>query len=156
MLYAEGVVRTFGARDVLDGVEFIVSSGERAGLVGPNGAGKSTLLKLLAGEDQPDAGRCGYRGDSLGYLRQEAGLESERPLFEEMWTAFPEARAIERRIEEVSAAIEAGDGDIDALVERQGRLFEEFEALDGYRIERRIGRVLDGLGFGPGDRQKLC
>lgn len=156
MLYAEGVVRTFGARDVLDGVEFIVSTGERAGLVGPNGAGKSTLLKLLAGEDRPDAGRCGYRGDSLGYLRQEAGLESERPLFEEMWTAFPEARATERRIEEVSAAIEAGDGDIDALVERQGRLFEEFEALDGYRIERRIGRVLDGLGFGASDRQKLC
>lgn len=156
MVYAEGLVRSFGPRDVIDGAEFIVSNGERVGLVGPNGAGKSTLLKLLAGDDTPDAGRAGYRGDSLGYLKQEAGLDSERALFDEMWTAFPEARAIDRKIHEISAEIERGGGDLDALIEAQGKLFEDFESLDGYRIEQRIGRVLDGLGFAPDDRTKLC
>jgi len=157
MLFAENVSKSFGPVDVLDGVSFIIGDGERAGLVGPNGAGKSTLLKLLAGDEKPDTGACGVRGGGPpGYLRQEAGLGPDRPLLDEMWTAFPEAQAIDRQVHEVSAQIERGDGDLDALIEEQARLFEEFERLDGYRIDQRIGRVLNGLGFAPADREKAC
>ena len=155
MFHAEGVSKSYGGLDVLEDVSFVVGGGERVGLVGPNGAGKTTLLRLLAGEDEPDAGTAGHRG-SLGYLRQEAGLDPRRALVEELWTAFPEARETEARLNEVAARIERGRGDIDALIAEQGDLFDRFERLDGYRIERRIGRVLDGLGFAPGDRSKLC
>src|SRR5690606_8557929 len=75
---------------------------------------------------------------------------------EELWTAFPEALAVERELAGLAARIERGEGDLDALIEEQGRLFERFEALDGYRIERRIGRVLAGLGFDPEDRGRAC
>jgi ATP-binding cassette subfamily F protein 3 len=168
MLYAERVVRSFGPLDVLHDVTFIVSPGERVGLVGPNGAGKSTILRLLAGDDQPDEGACGARGggpDSgrdgrrdarVGYLKQEAGHDADRPLMTELWAAFPEPRAIEQELQDVAHRIERADGDLDALIERQARLFERFEALDGYRIEQRIGRVLDGLGFSHEDRGKRC
>jgi ATP-binding cassette subfamily F protein 3 len=164
MLYAEGVTKSFGPLEVLSGVDFIIGKGERVGLVGPNGSGKTTLLKIIAGDDEPDEGEAGRkgtasamgRGDELGYLRQEAGLDPDNLLVEELWLAFPEARQIELRLEEIAHAIETGDGDIDALIEEQAHLFEEFDRLDGYRIEKRIGRVLDGLGFEPGDRDKSC
>jgi ATP-binding cassette subfamily F protein 3 len=156
MFYVEHVARSFGPVDVLNDVTFVVSEGERAGLVGPNGAGKSTILRLLAGDDAADEGDCGYRGDVPGCLRQEPGLDSERTLFEEMWLAFPEPCAVEAELHEVAARIERGDAELDRLIERQGELFERFEALDGYRIEQRIGRVLDGLGFKGADRSKKC
>ncbi len=157
MLYAESVSKSFGPVDVIEDCSFIVGDRERVGLVGPNGAGKSTLLKLLAGDERPDEGRCGVRGGgALAYLRQEAGHEDERPLFDEMWTAFPEARGVDLRLHDIAARIERGDTEIDALIDEQGALFEEFERLDGYRIDQRIGRVLDGLGFAPADRSKLC
>ncbi len=163
MLFAESVARSFGGLDVLQGVSFTVGKGERAGLVGPNGAGKTTLLRIIAGEDEPDEGRAGVSGKShegrageLGYLKQEAGVESDNTLFAEMWTAFPEARRIELRLAEIAEALVAGDGDVDALIEEQATLFEEFDRLDGYRIESRIARVLDGLGFSVPDRQKRC
>lgn len=156
MLYLENVSKAFGGNDVLRGVSFTVGDGEKAGLVGPNGAGKSTILRLIAGVETPDSGHAGSRGGDLGYLRQEAGLDDANTLIQELWLAFPEARAIERRLAEVAAAIEAGQGDLDALIDEQARLFEQFEALDGYRIEARIGRVLDGLGFAPGDAEKRC
>jgi ATP-binding cassette subfamily F protein 3 len=156
MLYAESVAKSYGPVEVLRDVSFAVSAGERAGLVGPNGAGKSTLLRLVSGEEPPDAGGCGHRTGALGYLRQEAALDPGRTLFEELWTAFPEARAVERELEDVAARIERGAGELDALIERQGALFERFESMDGYRIESRIGRVLDGLGFEPGYRAKTC
>ena len=42
---------------MLDRVSLAVSPGDRIGIVGPNGIGKSTLLRVLAGLEQPDAGR---------------------------------------------------------------------------------------------------
>jgi ATP-binding cassette subfamily F protein 3 len=156
MLYAEHVARTFGNLDVLKDATFNVSEGERAGLVGPNGAGKSTLLRLIAGEDAPDEGACGHRGGTLGYLKQEAGHDAERSLVDEMWTAFPEAREIDLELHEIAGKIERGDEDLNALIDEQGRLFDAYEAMDGYRIDTRIGRVLDGLGFVQADREKLC
>jgi ATP-binding cassette subfamily F protein 3 len=156
MFYAESVARSFGPLSVLEDVTFILGDGERAGLVGANGAGKSTLLAILAGEDEPDAGAGGHRGGSLGYLRQEAGLDPARTLVDELWTAFPEARAVDIRLHEIATQIERGDGDLNALIDEQGELFHRFEDLDGYRINKRIGRVLKGLGFAPGEEDKLC
>jgi ATP-binding cassette subfamily F protein 3 len=157
MLFAEGVARSFGGLHVLNDVTFTIGKGERVGLVGPNGAGKTTLLRIIAGEDEPTGGRAWVtNGEALGYLRQEAGLDSGRTLLDEMWTAFPEARAADVRQHEVAALIERGEGDIDALVEEQAALFEEFERLDGYRVESRIGRVLAGLGFEQSDHARRC
>ncbi len=96
MLYAEHVARTFGSLDVLKDVTFNVSEGERAGLVGPNGAGKSTLLRLIAGEDAPNEVPAGIAAPDARLPEAEsAGHDADRRLIDEMWTAFPEARAID-------------------------------------------------------------
>jgi ATP-binding cassette subfamily F protein 3 len=157
MLFAESVARSYGPLEVLTDVTFTVGKGERVGLVGPNGAGKTTLLRILAGEDEDFEGSGGWKGgDEPGYLRQEAALDDTRTLLDEMWTAFPTARVVDRRLAEIAAELESGAGDIDSLIEQQAEMFAEFERLDGYRIESRIGRVLQGLGFEPADNHKRC
>jgi ATP-binding cassette, subfamily F, member 3 len=165
MLFTESLHKSFGPLEVLRDVTFTVGKGEHAGLVGPNGAGKTTLLRILAGDDEADKGKGWVTGgESLGYLRQEASLAPDRTPLEELWTAFPEARRAELRLQEIANALEKGEGEVDALIDEQAALFEEFDRLDGYRIEARIGRVLQGLGFAihgarPGesdDRDKRC
>ena len=157
MLYAENVTKSFGPKDVIKGLSFLIGDGERVGLVGPNGGGKSTILRLLAGDHQPDEGAAGHRVGALGYLRQEAGLTEDLLLIDELWLAFPEARQVEIDLELIAGQIERGEGDLDALIDQQAHLFDKFEHMDGYRIEARIGRVLGGLGFElPDDTQKLC
>jgi ATP-binding cassette subfamily F protein uup len=56
LLVAEGLTRTFGAREVVRDLDLVLTPGLRLGLLGANGSGKTTLLRLLAGLDPPDAG----------------------------------------------------------------------------------------------------
>ncbi len=73
ILNAQGVSKRFGAVPLFDEIAFTVSDGDRIGLIGPNGAGKSTLLKVLAGDEDPDAGEVAMRKRArIGYVRQES------------------------------------------------------------------------------------
>jgi lipopolysaccharide export system ATP-binding protein len=87
LLRAEGLVKSYKRRRVVDGVSFHVSPGEVVGLLGPNGAGKSTSFNMVVGLVTPDAGRV-LLGDQdltalpmhrrarlgVGYLPQEASI----------------------------------------------------------------------------------
>ena len=79
---AEGLVKRFGDRRVVDGVDLIVPRGAIYGVLGPNGAGKTTTLRMLLGIIEPDAGQRTLLGrahprdasDHVGYLPEERGL----------------------------------------------------------------------------------
>ena len=101
MLFAENITQSFGGFDLFDQISFTIADGERVALVGANGAGKTTLLRMLAQEDSPTSGNAGHRVGSLGYLKQEVNFNPRNSLEEEMWSAFPEARAIAQRLKAI-------------------------------------------------------
>jgi lipopolysaccharide export system ATP-binding protein len=77
-LDAQGLVKTYRHRRVVDGVSFSVRPGEVVGLLGPNGAGKTTSFSMVVGLVQPDAGSVRLGGQELAGLpmhrRAAAGL----------------------------------------------------------------------------------
>jgi ATPase subunit of ABC transporter with duplicated ATPase domains len=76
-LAAANITKQHAAQFVLSDVTLVIPPHSRIGLVGPNGAGKSTLLRILAGLEEPDAGRVRRAPPSLSvdYLPQEACTE---------------------------------------------------------------------------------
>ena len=88
LLQVAGLVKSYGRRRVVDGVDFEVDSGEIVGLLGPNGAGKTTTFRMTCGMIEPDAGRVMLgeydvtnwpmyrraRDGGMGYLAQESSV----------------------------------------------------------------------------------
>jgi lipopolysaccharide export system ATP-binding protein len=88
MLEAKGLVKVYGSRRVVDGVNFRVRCGEIVGLLGPNGAGKTTSFRMTCGMIVPNAGKVRLDGvevtdwpmyrrardGGMGYLAQESSV----------------------------------------------------------------------------------
>jgi lipopolysaccharide export system ATP-binding protein len=65
LLTVRGLVKSYGRRRVVDGVDFDVNPGEIVGLLGPNGAGKTTTFRMACGMIDPDAGRVTLAGQDV-------------------------------------------------------------------------------------------
>ncbi len=71
---ARGLVKRYGEREALRGVDFGVNPGEVLAVIGPNGAGKTTLLSILAGISKPDEGDVHLPNGDVGWVPQQAAL----------------------------------------------------------------------------------
>ena len=71
---ARGLVKRYGVREALKGVDFAAQPGELVAVIGPNGAGKTTLLSILAGTLKPDAGTVSSPNGEAGWVPQQAAL----------------------------------------------------------------------------------
>lgn len=87
LLQVRGLVKIYGRRRVVDGVDFEVNTGEVVGLLGPNGAGKTTSFRMATGQLTPYAGKVFFNGEDvtrlpmymrarlgMGYLSQETSV----------------------------------------------------------------------------------
>jgi ABC-2 type transport system ATP-binding protein len=74
LLAASDVVKRYGDRAALAGVDVQARAGEMVACIGPNGAGKTTLLTILAGAQEPDGGRIERRTTAIGWVPQQPAL----------------------------------------------------------------------------------
>ena len=118
MIRAEGLVKIYGRRKVVDGVSLEINRGEVVGLLGPNGAGKTTTFYMIIGLIKPNAGKV-YFGDKditrwpmfkrallgIGYLAQEPSI-FRRLTVEENLLLVLEARGVKNKKEVVDQLLE--------------------------------------------------
>jgi len=89
MLQAAGLFKSYGAREVVADVGFMVNAGEIVGLLGPNGAGKTTTVAMLCGLLAPDRGSVTLDGETMGgdasALKRRIGIApQELALYEDL------------------------------------------------------------------------
>jgi ABC-2 type transport system ATP-binding protein len=87
LLAARGIVKRYGAREALRGVDLEVRAGELVAVIGPNGAGKTTLLSILAGVQPPSAGELALApagSAGIGWVPQTPALYSRLTVAENL------------------------------------------------------------------------
>ena len=154
LMTVQGVSKSFGMKSVLKDISLTLQQGARMGLIGVNGSGKSTLFRLIAGQMEPDEGTISLmRGTRVGMLTQEADIQSDLTVREELSRVFEPVREMERRLralEEEMAQKHADEAELDRLSREYARLTDRFEDAGGYEWPSRIQGVLAGLGFAKG------
>jgi ATP-binding cassette, subfamily F, member 3 len=159
MLQLTGVGKRYGHKLLFEGIDWLITPKERAGLVGGNGTGKSTLLKILGGIEQSDSGNVTYaKGMVTGYLPQDGLALKGRTVFAECMSVFDNVKAMERELEDLThrmSDIDPASAEYLQVAERFQRVDSEFRSRDGYALEARVGAVLNGLGFRTEDWTRL-
>lgn len=159
LLNVEHLYKYFNGQALLKDINFTVEDREAVGLIGVNGCGKSTLLNIITGSEGFDKtpeglGSVNIAGKaSIGFLRQNSGLNSELTIGEEMKNAFAPLLETLEKMKALEKKMAEG-GNIDSISHEYAELSSYFEARDGYRIDVKIKQVLNGMGFGatPTDR----
>ena len=141
---------SYGTDTIIKNISFSLQENDKAGLVGVNGAGKSTLFKIIIGELHQEDGDLFISKDLvLGYLRQNAALNTENTLWEELLEVFGPLVSMEEAIKKIEReiSITVDQEKLDSLMKEYGKLTERFSYLGGFEYNSRIRGVLRGLGF---------
>ncbi len=134
---------SYGREALLDGATLAIYPGEKVGLVGRNGSGKSSFLRILAGEEQADAGTLSRKqGLVVGYLPQEFQLDESASVEENIRSGVADLMA-------AIARYEAGEN---LSPEEAHRLLSLIEHADGWNLDGRIETLRRELSAPPGDR----
>jgi heme exporter protein A len=140
MIEVRRLVKTFGVKPVLRGLDFDVERGEFVALLGPNGAGKTTFLRILATLSRPKMGEVRVAGFHLpaqaAAVRQRLGVVSHQPLLYGDLSAEENLRFYARMY---------------ALAESEPRIQEVLQLVGLYRRRRDLVRE-----FSRGMQQRLA
>jgi ATP-binding cassette, subfamily F, member 3 len=134
-----------GTRLLFSDTNLTIHPGQRVGLTGANGTGKSSLFAMIRDEIHPDEGDF-YRPKEwvIAHVAQETPSDS-RAAIEYVLDGDVELRKTERALEQAEQAHQG---------ERAAELHARLHTIGGYTARSLAARLLNGLGFGPGEEER--
>ncbi|MFK7862615.1 MAG: energy-dependent translational throttle protein EttA [Pseudohongiellaceae bacterium] len=141
-------------REILKDISLSFFPGAKIGVLGLNGSGKSTLLRIMAGRDTEFNGEARPQPDlKVGYLPQEPELDESADVRGNVQQGISEIIGLVDKFNAISDrfAEPMSDDEMTALLEEQGNLQNEIDAVDGWQIERTLERAADALRLPPWD-----
>ena len=149
ILQVSNINKYFNDNHILKDVSFHMNEYDKTALVGINGSGKTTLIRIIMNELDKDSGNISLnKGISVGYLPQNAIIDSDATIYEEVLKVKEALMSDEQTLRDMEK--EMGDvkgRELEALMEDYHKLEEAFDRAGGYRIASDISGTLKGLGF---------
>ncbi|MFA7081699.1 MAG: ABC-F family ATP-binding cassette domain-containing protein [Bacteroidales bacterium] len=146
LLTVENLSKSFGDKQLFEGISFGVNKGQKVALVARNGAGKTTLLNIIAKRTLPDSGEVSFRNDiHYIYLEQNPYLDTELSVLDVIFTSDNPTMVAVREYEEAMFLASKEDSE-----ENQQRLIDamsEVDRLSAWDYDSRAKEILSKLGI---------
>lgn len=139
---------------ILKGINLSFYHGAKIGVLGINGSGKSTLLSLMAGASSDFEGEIHRQsGIKIGYLPQEPTLDPDKTVRNLIEEGIEGVKKLLNRFDEISLKFSEplSDDEMNALLEEQGNLQNDIEAVGGWELDRQLEIAQDALRLPPPD-----
>lgn len=149
-----GVSKSHNQKVILKDIYLSYFYGAKIGVLGLNGSGKSTLLRILAGVDEDITGETVLSdGFTIGYLEQEPQLDPDKTVREIVEEGAQETVDLLKEYDDINAKFSEpmSDDEMTALLEKQGKIQDRLEALDGWELDSRLELAMDALRCPPED-----
>jgi len=147
MISIDNVTKTYGEKELFNGISFTISAKERVGLIGVNGTGKSSLLKIVAGVDFPDSGEVTtpkeYR---IAYSEQNPDLDPELTVLDQVFAGEAPVLKLLKEYEETLIELNRVPDDSE-IQEKLFDLQKKMDALDGWDASTNAKAILNKLGI---------
>ena len=144
-----GVSKTFtNQKKVLNNIYLSFFYGAKIGIIGLNGSGKSTLMKIIAGIDKNFQGEVVFSpGYTVGYLEQEPQLDNSKTVRQIVEEGCAETVALLQEYEDINMKLcePMSDDEMNALIERQGVVYEKIDQVNGWELDSVLERAMDAL-----------
>jgi ATP-binding cassette subfamily F protein uup len=148
LLTVEEVIKSYGLKQLFEGVSFGIDDRDKIGIIGANGSGKSTLLKILAGVETPDAGRVMVtKGKRIVWLPQDSPFDPEDTVLQAVMKSNDRLMELVREYETACRALEECGGIDSVLTDSVSQLFHELDASGAWELESNARIVLGRLGL---------
>ena len=141
-------------RVILEDISLSFFPGAKIGVLGLNGAGKSSLLKIMAGVDRDFIGEAiPMPNMRVGYLPQEPQLDASKDVRGNVEEGVAQTMALISRFNAISDrfAEPMADDEMSRLLEEQGELQAQIDAVNGWELDRKLEVAAEALRLPPWD-----
>ncbi|MCR4651811.1 MAG: ABC-F family ATP-binding cassette domain-containing protein [Lachnospiraceae bacterium] len=149
ILSVNNITKQFNEKMIIRDASFFLNEYDKAALIGINGSGKSTLIKMIMGDVTPDEGVITISKDtSIGYLPQNALLDSDNSIYEEVLQVKAPLLRMEAQLREMEESMsDVPVGELDKFMENYHQKQDLFNRMNGLMINSEVYGTLKGLGF---------
>ncbi|MBA2621907.1 MAG: ABC-F family ATP-binding cassette domain-containing protein, partial [Acidobacteria bacterium] len=148
ILSLEAVGKNYGVKPLFDNVTVGLENTDKIGIIGTNGSGKTTFLRVVAGMEQPDAGKVTRaQGKTLAYLPQNPPIDEEKTVLEMIFESSSDAMKLLLDYETACNDLATRGGNDEKLLEKISDLQHKLETSGAWEIETNARAVLTKLGI---------
>ena len=143
------IIKNYGLKNVLNGMNLTLKTGERAVLIGCNGAGKSTVLKIITKQESISSGTINIRKNAtIGMLKQIYEYEETNPnVYTFLQRSFEHFFELETKLKKLENEMfyEKDDKKMSELLQKYGNVQQKYIQMGGYDIQEKFNKICSGL-----------
>lgn len=143
------IIKNYGLKNVLNGMNLTLKTGERAALIGCNGAGKSTVFKIIMKQENISAGTINIRKNAtIGMLKQIYEYEEKNPnVYTFLQRSFEHFFELETKLKKLEneMSYEKSDEKMSELLQKYGNVQQKYIQMGGYDIQEKFNKICSGL-----------
>ena len=143
------IIKNYGLKNVLNGMNLTLKTGERVAIIGCNGAGKSTVLKIIMKQENISAGTINIRKNAtIGILKQIYEYEETNPnVYTFLQRSFEHFFELETKLKKLEneMSYEKDDEKMSELLQKYGNVQQKYIQMGGYDIQEKFNKICSGL-----------
>ena len=143
------IIKNYGLKNVLNGMNLTLKTGERAAIIGCNGAGKSTVFKIIMKQESISSGTINIRKNAtIGMLKQIYEYEETNPnVYTFLQRSFEHFFELETKLKKLEdeMSYEKDDEKMSELLQKYGNVQQKYIQMGGYDIQEKFNKICSGL-----------